>query len=153
MTFLFDTSLSPATVVPGSGKVMFSQACVIPFVRRGVYSSGSSGRVRGGWETWNLCGRLWRPSFYDLFSQGRGGHGPLGSPLDPLLVYSSIQWGGGVWPGVSAQSGLPRKIYHTPWADTSNPRPPPKTATEAGSTHSHWNAFLFDIVFEVALLF
>ena len=45
-------------------------------------SSGSSGRVRGGGgrETWNLCGRLWQSSFYGLFSQGRGGHGPLGPP-------------------------------------------------------------------------
>ena len=44
-------------------------------------SSGSSGRVRGGRETWNLCDRLRWPSFYDLFSQGRGGgHGPLSPP-------------------------------------------------------------------------
>ena len=42
---------------------------------------------RGGQETWNLCGRLWQPSFLWLVSTGLGGgHGPLGPPpLDPLL--------------------------------------------------------------------
>ena len=25
--------------------------------------------------------------FYDLFVQGLGGHGPLGTPLDPLLYF------------------------------------------------------------------
>ena len=34
---------------------------------------GSSGRVGGGQETWNLCGRLWRPSFLWLVSTGLGG--------------------------------------------------------------------------------
>ena len=44
-------------------------------------SGGSSGRVRG-WETWNLCGRLPWPSFYDLILQGQGDGAP--SPPRPL---------------------------------------------------------------------
>ena len=45
-------------------------------------SSGSSGRVRGGGrETWNLYAAAFGSHpFYDLFSQDRGGHGPLGPP-------------------------------------------------------------------------
>ena len=40
-------------------------------------SSGSSGRIRGGWETWNLCGCLRRPSFlWLIFTGPGGGHGP-----------------------------------------------------------------------------
>ena len=39
---------------------------------RNPCSSGSSSQVRGGQKTWNLCCRLRRPSFYDLFLQGRG---------------------------------------------------------------------------------
>ena len=37
---------------------------------------------KGGWgrETWNLCGRLWQPSFLWLIFRGPGGHGPLGPP-------------------------------------------------------------------------
>ena len=54
----------------------------LPKVSKSV-SSGSSSRVRGGRETWNLCGR--GHLFYDLFSQGRGGHGPPRPPPDPLL--------------------------------------------------------------------
>ena len=42
-------------------------------------SSGSSGRVRGGRETWNLCCRPWW-SFLWLIFTGPGGHGPLGPP-------------------------------------------------------------------------
>ena len=37
-----------------------------------------------GQETWNLCGRLWWPSFYDLFVQGWGTWPPW-HPLDLLL--------------------------------------------------------------------
>ena len=49
-------------------------------------SSGSSGRVRGGRETWNLCGRLRQPSFlWPIFTGPGGVHGPLGPPPDPLL--------------------------------------------------------------------
>ena len=44
-------------------------------------SSGSSGRVRGGGrETWNLCGRLWWPSFLWPIFTGPGGPWPLGPP-------------------------------------------------------------------------
>ena len=51
-----------------------------------VSSSGSSGRVRGGGEKHEIYvaafgGHL----FYDLFSQGRGSHGPLGPP--PRIRY------------------------------------------------------------------
>ena len=46
-------------------------------------SSGSSGRVRGGRETWNLCGCLRRPSFIMIyFHRARGAMAPLPSPLD-----------------------------------------------------------------------
>ena len=34
----------------------------------------------GGQETWNLCGRIWWPSFLWLICTGLGGHGPLGTP-------------------------------------------------------------------------
>ena len=44
-------------------------------------SSGSSGRVRGGWETWNLCGRLRWPSFlWPIFTGQGGGMAPSASP-------------------------------------------------------------------------
>ena len=33
---------------------------------------------------------LWRPSFYDLFLQGRVGHGPS-APLDPLLDFLIVK--------------------------------------------------------------
>ena len=36
-------------------------------------SSGSSGRIRGSRETWNLWGRLWWPSFLWLIFTGPGG--------------------------------------------------------------------------------
>ena len=46
-----------------------------------TFSNGSSNRVRGGRETWNLCGRLWRPSFlWPIFTGPGGGHAPLGPP-------------------------------------------------------------------------
>ena len=49
-------------------------------------SSGSSDREEGrGRETWNLCGRLQRPSFLWLIFKGRG-HGPLGPPGSATAV-------------------------------------------------------------------
>ena len=46
-------------------------------------SSGSSVWVRGGrQETWNLCSRLWQPSFlWLIFTGPGGGHDPLGPTL------------------------------------------------------------------------
>ena len=42
-------------------------------------SSGSSGRVRGGAEKHEIYAAAFGGHlFYDLFLQGRGGHGPLG---------------------------------------------------------------------------
>ena len=50
-------------------------------------SSGSSGRVRGAEKHEIYAVAFGGHLFYDLFSQGRGGgHGPLGPPLDPLLL-------------------------------------------------------------------
>ena len=44
-------------------------------------SSGSSGRVRGGRETWNLCGRLRRPSFlWPIFTGPGGAMAPSAPP-------------------------------------------------------------------------
>ena len=44
------------------------------------FSSGSSGRVEGGRETWNICSRFRWPSFLWLVFTGLGGHGPLAPP-------------------------------------------------------------------------
>ena len=50
------------------------------------FSSGSSSRVGGGRETWNLCSRLRWPSFLWLIFTLRGGGGPW-IRLDPLLIF------------------------------------------------------------------
>ena len=50
-------------------------------------SSGSSGRVREGRETWNLCGRLWRPSFLWLIFTG-----PVGACPPPWIRYCPNSW-------------------------------------------------------------
>ena len=56
-------------------------------------SSGSSGRVRGGRETWNLCGRLRLPSFlWPIFTGPGGAMAPSAPPLDPLLWRPSWGW-------------------------------------------------------------
>ena len=48
-------------------------------------SSGSSGRgLEGGQETWNLCGRIRRPSILWFIFTGPGGHGPSSPP--PLRI-------------------------------------------------------------------
>ena len=54
-------------------------------------SSGSSGRVRGGGrETWNLCGRLWRPSFlWPIFTGPGGGAWPPRPPPGSATEYCS----------------------------------------------------------------
>ena len=58
-----------------------------------ITSSGSSGRVRGGPRNMKS---MWPPSaaifFMTYFHRARGGHGPLGSPLDPLLITKDILW-------------------------------------------------------------
>ena len=46
---------------------------------------------KGGWETWNLCGRLWRPSFSWLLFTRPGGHGPL-APPPPGSATENTQW-------------------------------------------------------------
>ena len=57
-------------------------------------SSGSSGRVRGGAEKHEIYAAAFGGHlFYDLFSQGWGGYGPLGPPLDPLLRKRSLGQG------------------------------------------------------------
>ena len=53
-------------------------------------SSGSSGRVRGGRETWNLCSRLWRPSFLWLIFTGPGG-GRM-APRPHWIRYCGATW-------------------------------------------------------------
>ena len=96
---LHDTRLEWRQCLHTSGKLVFAFSrngsketiciiCLDPISKRGtaksiqyfsvIYckwmcSSGSSGRVRGGRETWSLCGRLWFHLFYDLFLQGRWG--------------------------------------------------------------------------------
>ena len=45
-----------------------------------VFSSGSSGRVRGAEKHEIYAATFGDHPFYDLFSQGQGGHGPLGPP-------------------------------------------------------------------------
>ena len=50
-----------------------------------LLSIGSSGRVEGGQETWNLCGRLSRPSFLWLIFTGLGGPWPPRHP--PWIRY------------------------------------------------------------------
>ena len=45
------------------------------------FSSGSSIRVRGGQETWNLCDRLWWPSFlWPIFTGPGGAMAPSAPP-------------------------------------------------------------------------
>ena len=59
-----------------------------------IFSSGSSGRVRGGAEKHKIYAAAFGGHlFYDLFSQGQGGPSP--PPLDPLLIFSvseAISW-------------------------------------------------------------
>ena len=55
-----------------------------------IYSSGSSGRVRGGRETWNLCSCLWRPSFLWLIFTGPVADMAPSPTLDPPLIYSVL---------------------------------------------------------------
>ena len=51
------------------------------------FSSGFSGRVEGGGrETWNLCFRIWWPSFLWLIFTGPGAMPPR-PPPDPLLGF------------------------------------------------------------------
>ena len=52
------------------------------------YSSGSSGRVRGGGPSKHeiYAAAFGGHLFYDLFSQGQGGHGPLGPPGSATAV-------------------------------------------------------------------
>ena len=64
-----------------SGNFGRPKACIFTFRN----SSGSSGWVRGGRETWNLCGRLWQPSFLWPIFTGPGGPWPPRPPPDPLL--------------------------------------------------------------------
>ena len=52
----------------------------------------------GGQETWNLCGRLWRPFFYLLFVQGWGGPWPPQHPLGsatacPQTSFAGVKYG------------------------------------------------------------
>ena len=52
-----------------------------------MFSSGSSGRVRGGAEKHEIYAAAFGGHlFYDLFLQGRGGPWPPWPPLDPLLM-------------------------------------------------------------------
>ena len=55
---------------------------------RSVCSSGYSGLVGGGWETWNLCRQIRWPSFLWLIFTGPRGHGPLGPPPIPYWYAS-----------------------------------------------------------------
>ena len=61
------------------------------------YSSGSSGRVRGGAEKHEIYAVAFSSHlFYDLFSQDRGGHGPLGPPrIRYCLTRTSLTAGKG----------------------------------------------------------
>ena len=53
----------------------------------GKCSSGSSDWVGGGRETWNLCGRLRRPSFLWPIFTGPGGQPPLDLLLKCLVCF------------------------------------------------------------------
>ena len=56
------------------------------FISREYFSIGSSGRVGGDQETWNLCGCLWRPSFLWLVCTGLGG-GTMAPSAPPWIRY------------------------------------------------------------------
>ena len=59
------------------------------------YSSGSSDWVRGGAEKHEIYAATFGGHlFYDLFLQGRGGHGPLGPPgsATVLIHWKFISW-------------------------------------------------------------
>ena len=54
-----------------------------------IYSNRFSSQVGGGQETWNLCGRLWWPSFvWLIFTGPGGGMAPLapGPATDPQML-------------------------------------------------------------------
>ena len=56
-----------------------------------LFSSGSSGRVRGGAEKHEIYAAAFSGHpFYDLFSQGRGGHGPLGPPGSATAITKNL---------------------------------------------------------------
>ena len=104
---------------------------------KGLISSGSSGRVRGGRETWNLCGRLQRPLFYDLFSQGWGGHGPLGPPgsatdishLSNRIYEIKHSWRSSLNPHGSATTQIRQSHWipqDNPWKETVKYKSPLK---------------------------
>ena len=60
-----------------------------PWARFGslVCSSGSRNFGEGGQETWNISRRAWWPSFFGLFSTGRGGGAWLPWPPPPWIRY------------------------------------------------------------------
>ena len=62
-------------------------------------SIGSSSQVGGGQETWNLGGRLWRPSFLWLICTGLGGDGPLGTPPGSATAQHALLPGACLWSG------------------------------------------------------
>ena len=87
-------------------------------------SSGSSGQVRGGRETWNLCDRLWWSSFLWLVFTGLGGPWlprPPGSATRPLggsasrgvCIQGSLPLGGSA-PGGSASGESSRRVERPP---------------------------------------
>ena len=53
-------------------------------------NSGSSFRVRGAKKHEIYVGAFGSHLFYDLFSQGQGGHGPSAPLLDPLLTLDEV---------------------------------------------------------------
>ena len=82
----------------------------VPTPKSAIISSiGSSGRVGGGQETWNLWGHLWRPSFLWLISTGRGGGVLAWPPRHP----PGPATGGPLRLGLALTSGKSWISHHT----------------------------------------
>ena len=73
----------PATHAPTTHAALPTTHTAFPAMHNP--SIGSSGRVGGAKKHEIYVATFGGHLFYDLFVQGWGGHGPLSTPLDPLL--------------------------------------------------------------------
>ena len=74
--------------VPSTFIQIWSFSNFSSFPKFGPNSIWSRSQVGEGLETWNLCRRLWQPSFLWLILQARVGEGM--APPDPLLPHHPV---------------------------------------------------------------
>ena len=99
----------------------------------------AAGQVgRGAQETWNLCSRLWRPSFLWLIFTGPGGAWPLRRP--PRIRYWALRVNGLV---VSLAYHIPfsRNIRSVVWRALEKPHPPQYDPQNSFSSCINLNRF------------